>query len=243
MPFSQLNLVLDRLTVDPSDHAAWRQLRPAYEAVVDRLFPQALDAQGPFVDDVVEVVWERVVHALHTGSIALGRPGERAGYVKGMLKNRSVDVHRRNRAFGGARVAVQPASDSESDPTDVAPEDEVLADQWLIRAEAPAAHRAALEQVRVAARQARQERYRAEFDRTWEMWLAQVASGLTVEAWVAAEAAARGVALIGRELTAERERVQRRFSRLLEALAEAAEALPAAVRESMRALLRGDGPG
>ena len=209
MPFAQLNLVLDRLTADPSDQTAWGQLRPAFEAVVDRLYPQALDAQGPFVEDVVEVVWERVVQALHTGAIALGRPGERAGYVKGMLANRSVDVHRRNRAFGGARVAVQAAADDEVDPVDATPDPQVLADEWLIHAEAPAAHRAALEQVRVAAREARQERYRADFDRTWEMWLAQVGSGLTVEAWVAAEAAARGVALIGRQLTTERERVQR----------------------------------
>jgi DNA-directed RNA polymerase specialized sigma24 family protein len=233
-----LDRVLDRLAVNPRDDAAWAQLRPAFLDFARLCYPREMASQSSFAEDVVDFTYDRIVRTLLSGQGSLGRPGERSPYVKQMLVNRSRDCWRRRNAFGGARREVEP-SDERPAPVEDAPDGAPLVEQRLVEAAVSQELRGVLEVLRQRARDARQTRYREDFDASWAAWVRFCGAGLTVEAWVVAEAEARGETIFGDALRRERERVQRQFSRLLDALRGAAEELSEADRALLGGLFRG----
>jgi DNA-directed RNA polymerase specialized sigma24 family protein len=176
--------------------------------------------------EVVEEVWERVVTAALTGANTCGRAGERRRYLAASLRNLAIDRARRRRAYHGARATVD-WDDPEARFADRIAGDAPSAEDALVAAEAPAVTAALLRRLYALAEAHRAVHNRPALAAAWAAFCATTDAGLSVEAWLVAEAAAQGVPLTGPRLVAERDRVQKSLTRLKRELRAMADRLGA----------------
>ena len=209
---------------------AARYAEDAFRAAFLRLARSVLGhGAAPGTDvhaEVVEVVWERVVTAALTGTHTFGRPGERGRYIAASLCNLAIDRARRRGAYGGARATVDWDA-PEARFADRIAGDAPSAEDALLAAEAPARMAGLLARVYALAEAHREPRNRPALAAAWAAFCAITDAGLSVEAWLVAEAAAQGVPLTGPRLVSERDRVQKSLTRLKRELRDMADRLDA----------------